>query len=1728
MVVPPSTGGASTSGTSRASPTSGAGNTARSKPAPTTSGNGTYHAFRNTPLSVFARKAPSLDMSSVERRGQLLTSREMQKRIRPHGLQEAPTYRPTEEEFRDPMQYMQKIAPEGRKYGIVKIIPPDGWNPDFAIDTERFHFRTRRQELNSVEGGTRANLNYLDQLSKFHKQHGANLNRFPSVDKRPLDLYKLKKAVDVRGGFEQVCKLKKWAEIGRDLGYSGKIMSSLSTSLKNSFQRWLHPYEQYLRVAKPGVQQQLELEYGGPLTPSPSNSPLKKSQQNTPSTSLQGVSPAVRASNALNVSLEDSDKQAKSKAALEAPRPVTSSGFTAVNTGGFTAVNAAPAFTPVNANATNGIKREPGSVATTPHRNVESPISSAKNTPEYRPSSLSSVTNGDGPNHLKRRLSQDDPDRKSRRDKGADTNGECDSNERRSKRLKKESVPTVAGSHMTLFRPSTPRIPGEASVLSAGEKCEVCKKAGDSTSLLLCDGCDNGYHRDCLDEPVKTSPDNDWHCARCLVGTGEFGFEDGGIYSLKQFQQKAHNFKENYFLPKMPFDPVLNCKRPVTEDDVEREFWRLVESITETVEVEYGADIHSTTHGSGFPSIEKQPLNPYSTDPWNLNILPVHPESLFRHIKSDISGMTVPWLYVGMCFSTFCWHNEDHYTYSANYQHFGATKTWYGIPGEDAERFEDAMRQAVPELFETQPDLLFQLVTLLPPDQLKKAGVRVYALDQRAGQFVVTFPQAYHAGFNHGFNFNEAVNFAPQDWEPFGEAGVKRLQEFRRQPCFSHDELLLTAAARDTTIKTAKWLAPALERLRDREIDQRREFVRMHKYGSSHVCKIDESDVQDESMSCIINFGMDEQDLTEDEYQCKFCKSHSYLSRFVCYKSGAVLCLQHAGYFGCCDLLENERFLGVGHQLRYRLSDESLCNLVQKVSDRSNVPKAWADKLEKAIDDEPKPSLKVLRSLVSEGERIPYELRQLPALKAFVDRCNEWVEEATNYTVRKQQNRRKNEKAWRKGNSTKAAELEERDRELRKVENIQKLLAEADEISFDCPEIQQLRERAEAIEGFQRDAQVVLQNPRLHSTQEIEDLVDSGRVFNVDIPEVEKLDQVVQQMKWNDQARDLRAQFLTLRDVSDLIQHAVDLEIPERNEHLYHLRRQKEAGELWEAKAKELMSVESVHYQQLEALSAQASKLPVSRETLAAVDQIMNKQREAHRQIISMYERSRHRHFRKRPHYKDVREVLDALVDLHSKPTGTIDLEREQKRHEDWMRKGKKLFGKANAPLHILLMHMQYVEGRNSACLDTKDCPRAPAEPSSRANTPDASETVSAVDASGRSRDVFCICRQPESGMMIECELCHEWYHGKCLKIARGKVKEDDKYTCPICDWRVTIPRDAARPKLEDLQDWQAEIPSLPFQPDEEECLERIIGQAQSFRDYIRPLLNPVATTQEEVPTQRFYLRKIEGAEVLLAYETNFFRQELHRWAPVASEAPPVLDSSRSTRKPRPTKQQKLMARLGIDNPDDLPQSLRTKQHVFTKSRSTEPYPAKHPPAIQPAPGRSVTPNSVARSGSDSAAGSTGYSQGGPLSATRQSYDGGMMMVSPTQGSSTYGGDSSFMQNHGSIGSPDYDSHSPRAGDMDPALFRDPNYDSGGAANADTDNPTANNYGTNHGQNVDEIFDDLTNQDTEGLGSSQAREALELTRNMSHDDSGAPDGEGDRSVDGKEGGNDGAVDVDMN
>lgn len=77
------------------------------------------------------------------------------------------------------------------------------------------------------------------------------------------------------------------------------------------------------------------------------------------------------------------------------------------------------------------------------------------------------------------------------------------------------------------------------------------------------------------------------------------------------------------------------------------------------IKVLYGADLETGVFASGFPKVSHPAMSPsdekYVKSGWNLNNFPRLPSSVLSYESSDISGVQVPRLYIGMCFSSFCW-----------------------------------------------------------------------------------------------------------------------------------------------------------------------------------------------------------------------------------------------------------------------------------------------------------------------------------------------------------------------------------------------------------------------------------------------------------------------------------------------------------------------------------------------------------------------------------------------------------------------------------------------------------------------------------------------------------------------------------------------------------------------------------------------------------------------------------------------------------------------------------------------------------------------------------------------------------------------------------------------------------------------------------------------------------------------------------------------------------------
>ncbi|KAM4807579.1 lysine-specific demethylase 4B-like isoform 2-T2 [Rhinophrynus dorsalis] len=191
-------------------------------------------------------------------------------------------------------------------------------------------------------------------------------------------------------------------------------------------------------------------------------------------------------------------------------------------------------------------------------------------------------------------------------------------------------------------------------------------------------------------------------------------------------------------------------------DDLERKYWKNLTFVSPI----YGADISGSLYDSDI-------------NLWNIAGLNTLLDMVEHECGIIIEGVNTPYLYFGMWKTTFAWHTEDMDLYSINYLHFGEPKSWYAIPPEHGKRLERLAKGFFPGSSQGCDAFLRHKMTLISPSILKKYGIPFDRITQEAGEFMITFPYGYHAGFNHGFNCAESTNFATLRWIDYGKMATQ-------------------------------------------------------------------------------------------------------------------------------------------------------------------------------------------------------------------------------------------------------------------------------------------------------------------------------------------------------------------------------------------------------------------------------------------------------------------------------------------------------------------------------------------------------------------------------------------------------------------------------------------------------------------------------------------------------------------------------------------------------------------------------------------------------------------------------------------------------------------------------------------------------------------------------------------------------------------------------------------
>jgi [histone H3]-trimethyl-L-lysine4 demethylase len=591
-----------------------------------------------------------------------------------------------------------------------------------------------------------------------------------------------------------------------------------------------------------------------------------------------------------------------------------------------------------------------------------------------------------------------------------------------------------------------------------------------------------------------------------------------------------------------------------------------------------------------------------------------------------------------------------------------------------------------------------------------------------------------------------------------------------------------------------KRLYPNLQELHQREL-QRRERIR------GRIPNLEEVLV--------------DHDHPEEQYQCAICKVFCYISQVACTCTTKVVCLDHAENL-CSDSLATR-------VLRKRFTDESLAEILHNVCERAAVPIAWKSKLNRLLEESPRPQLRSLRALLAEGERINYNLAELPGLRKCVIRGNEWVEAANVFVARKPSRKRTRKPRGRPSatNDPKNDFHEEfADRGDRGLADLYSVIEEVETLGFDTPEIATLRGIAAQAEDIKAKAHALLshRHGREESPdflQECDTLLAQGSSLNIYLEEMVDVERIFMRSKLLKELSTLDESITSLDDIRNLLARARSCNLPEENKFMKLLEERRRVGDEWDKKANAILSRPMKTIQELGGLAALDTGVPVNPETFDQLLEALSKAKSYERQALTWLNPEAGAPL---PRVLEILRLI-ALAErdfsipaLHEiKETAQMAYELEQRcesvlknryHHEGaesifeamrkWRSYARDKLSKYSLP-HVekmerqLDLHEQWLKRLPWYCTHHKGA-------HGQQVMDDVLECTKPEDDPPPSDEYFtCICtipvRPPPPGQVsdaVQCDHCYARFHGACA--ANGG-------SCPFCDhhhWNGSIHKDRA------------------------------------------------------------------------------------------------------------------------------------------------------------------------------------------------------------------------------------------------------------------------------------------------------------------------------------------------
>ncbi|CUM67421.1 uncharacterized protein PRCAT00005116001 [Priceomyces carsonii] len=1212
------------------------------------------------------------------------------------------------------------------------------------------------------------------------------LNKLPMIDKRPLDLYKLFRSVLIRGGFMEVISKKLWAQIGRELGYKGKIMTSLSSSLKSSYQRILYPFELHLGHKKfelAGLK--YENDISKPYDKDHSEEGLLNENGKRPSENGD-INSALKRHKTVPPLIIGSAKEFKRSLKVKSAK-----GFL-LNSCHLIDVKQPNTFTVKQEDETKKRAKKMGEV-------IESPI-----TPESQlNSALKTMFMNQGYYQDESRLKY---------------NGKYASiyslRQFMEKDIKFQEF--LINHNSFYFNKMNSNNPGNYFAYHEGSSVTErntidFKKFEELYWKFISNNDFNGLF-DGMELEDGTSIPN------FINGSGFVRIGDDFV----NYKQNLSNLGVNNAGSKgSPLSP-----NPSTNGNIESSIYNSREYISK---------------------LNEAALNPWNLH--NLPILPNSLFGALSENDLNNKELISSRLNIGMTFSTSNWRCEDHFTQLCNYQFFGAVKKWYFIPELEFEKFEelvkeinlnhkervninnqdwkieelvsyfkdndieyDTLMNSLESMINPTPEIRMKHLNsdfqnlidfasselnlnqefLITPEMLRNRGIKYHSTSQRPGELIVKYPKTYSSVVSFGLNLSEESNVATKCWLKYALEGERWLSKQSVLPNFSIIRLVINLIQLYDSGKNIGFnseiyseIMKIYDTFYNTEIELR---AKVRKLLSIKELILDEKSLADNDL------------ISDDELVYAF-PSKVVLTEVETNKS-FVMALQ--------SFLKNFESKSINFE-KYKIelhsiySDERLKTFSKILHNYSINYDDWMKHYEHLMNENSDLSLKVYKSLLAEGEKIysaissssfltrdhyseDYETIKLNTFKSyienlrfFIDDSNQFIEDCQVLLAIKHQQRIRSGSDFQKTNG---------------LNLLVKLIKRIPSLNFSCSEIDQILEFRNEIENFDKACKNLISR-QTKNFKEFDDLIDLGESFGIALPCLSFLIRLRDRLKWIEKLELLekgvdpfseKRELFSIEELRDYFEVGIsvlgknDIKLIEKVEEILG------NSEDFNSKLTVFLNSETANMKNVRELNdfIVAFKENFYFISIDNYDHLLKLQ--ANIDLIEWIN-----NFKEDPErysYQEVKQKENLIIEsgLHF---DTSILIGEMEKAEKWISKALNLVMGINLVTTIskpitkddlnsrLTLNESLIE-KIFKVMDKLAFSFSEADDYQKSS----SYFTKFLKAGEPAQKFYCFCREYEFETMTECDKCKEWYHLHCIHeggFPAPSISEEEIYICPVC-----------------------------------------------------------------------------------------------------------------------------------------------------------------------------------------------------------------------------------------------------------------------------------------------------------------------------------------------------------